>query len=94
MQSFIRFASSKNGRYSGEVNGLPPMLLSRITPFSFKCIDRAMEFFERFVRRVHRDRGKAFESFGMLSDEFGVRVVDHPRDCGLMLRVSKEDVWC
>src|SRR5262245_33485671 len=30
----------------------------------------------------------------MLGDELGVRVVDHLCDSRLVLRVSKEDVWC
>src|SRR6266571_4121912 len=38
MQSFMRFASAKKGRYSGEVSAFPPMLLKRITPFIFSSL--------------------------------------------------------
>src|SRR5687768_12026916 len=62
-------------------------------PVEFQRINRTVQFFERFVRRVHWNRSEPFKSFWILGDEFGIRVVDHSSDCRLMLRASKENVW-
>ncbi len=38
----------------------------------FQLVERAMKFVERRVRRIHRNRSKAFEAGRMLRDELGV----------------------
>src|SRR5437868_4689712 len=59
----------------------------------FQIVNRAMKLIERVVRRVHWNRGEAFESLWMFGDEFGVGIVDRACDCWLVLCVCEEDVW-
>jgi hypothetical protein len=58
----------------------------------FQMVDGAMEFRQRRVGRIHRNRREGLEALGVFRDQIGVGVVHHSGHVGLAPGVGKEHV--